>query len=147
MPFGLPQFKATPSGPNPIAAHGGVRLGRIAPLQRSPREGPKSGRKPPFIASANKGFTKQQAFPVGPRQTALDAERKFSSQRLGCVREPGERLVRRLVCDFRHRFGIPALRVAFIIVCESDPPYRFHTDPVEIKRATEEGAVRARPRR
>jgi hypothetical protein len=36
--------------------------------------------------------------------------RKFSSQRLGCVREPGKRLVRRLVCDLRHRFGIPALR-------------------------------------
>jgi hypothetical protein len=52
--------------------------------------------------------------------------------------------VRRLVCNLRHRFGIPALRVPFIIVCETDPACRFDTDSVEIKRATEEGATRAR---
>jgi hypothetical protein len=33
-----------------------------------------------------------------------------------------------------------------MIVCETDPPCRFDTDPVEIKRATEEGAARARER-
>jgi hypothetical protein len=77
----------------------------------------------------------QRAFPFGPRQTALDAERKFSSQRLACVRETGKRLVRQLVYGLRHRFGIPALRVLFIIVCES-----IDAGPVEIKRAIEEGA-------
>jgi hypothetical protein len=51
---------------------------------------------------------------------------------------------RRLVCNFRHRFGIPALRVPFIIVCKRDPACRFDNDPVEIKRATEEGAAHAR---
>jgi hypothetical protein len=55
-----------------------------------------------------------------------------------CTR-PGKRLVRRLVCDLRHRSGIPALRVPFIIVCESDPDHRFDIGPVGIKRAIEEG--------
>jgi hypothetical protein len=51
--------------------------------------------------------------------------------------------VRRLVCNFRHRFGIPALRVPFIIVCESEPGLSLDTDPVEIKRATGKKAQRA----
>jgi hypothetical protein len=48
--------------------------------------------------------------------------------------------VRRLVCDLRHRFGIPALRNDDEQNAKATPTHRFDTDPLEIKRAIEEGA-------
>ena len=78
-------------------------------------------------------LTRVARLPIA-KLTSHDLRRTFATK----LAETGVALVAAIVgheSGGSRRSVIPALRVAFIIVCESDPLYRFDTDPVEIKRS------------